>query len=118
MAQPQAEALRNRVEIFQRVAGENALGELCYTYAPIRKIWAQIIPLSGTREPVAGGVERVAVTHRVIVRRGSLPELASDMRLRYRGQDYEISYFYPNYQANGWLDLFCRLVVDNGIQSF
>ena len=35
---------------------------------------------------------RVEVTHRVTVRRASIPELQTDLRLRYRDQDYQVRY--------------------------
>lgn len=113
--------LRNRVELLQRVERSNELSETDYDYEPYdppRKAWAQVVPLSGQRETLPGEVERVAVTHRVTVRRASFRDLTTDMRLRYRGQDYQVIYFYPNYKQDAWTEIFCKLVVENGVQSF
>jgi len=112
--------LRNRVELLERVAGPNELGETTYSYQPYdppRKVWSQIVPLSGQRETLPGEVERVAVTHRVTVRVSSIRDLTTDMRFRYRGQEYQVIYFYPNYKQNAWTEIFCKLVIENGIQS-
>ena len=110
--------LRSRVTVMRRVPGKNALGEDTYDYEPDRKVWARIVPTTGRRESLEGDVERAEITHRVTVRRASIPELRTDLRLRYRGQDYEVRYFYPNYRDGGFVDLFVRLVVEDGVQRF
>lgn len=115
---PGAGDLKNRVEVLSRIEGRNELNETTYTYEPKRKIWAQIVPLSGRTEEIEGSMERVAVSHRFTVRRSSLPELSTDLAFRYRGQTYQVVYFYPNYRDGGFLDVFCGLVVEDGIQSF
>ena len=96
--------LRSRVTVMRRVPGKNALGEDTYDYEPDRKVWARIVPTTGRRESLEGDVERA--------------ELRTDLRLRYRGQDYEVRYFYPNYRDGGFVDLFVRLVVEDGVQRF
>ena len=118
MASISAGDLRSRVTVMRRVPGKNALGEDTYDYEPDRKVWARIVPTTGRTEALEGDMERVEVTHRVTVRRASIPELRTDLRLRYRGQDYEVRYFYPNYRDGGFVDLFVRLVVEDGVQSF
>lgn len=115
---PSAGELRNRVEVLARVEGTNDLDETTYTYEPKRKIWAQIVPISGRTEPVEGRMEQVEVSHRFTIRRASLPELSTDLAFRYRGQVYQAAYFYPNYKNSGFLDVFCGLVVEHGVQSF
>ncbi len=113
--------LRNRVELLQRVEGTNELGETTYKYEPYdppRKAWSQIVPLSGQRETLPGEVDRLVVTHRITVRRSSFRDLTTDMRLRYRGQDYQVIYFYPNYRQDAWTEIYCKLVVEDGVQSF
>jgi SPP1 family predicted phage head-tail adaptor len=110
--------LKCRVELLERVSAENALGERTFTYAPVRKFWAEIVPMTGSREPVEGETERVRITHRFSVRRSAVPELAADMRLQFRGQVYQVKYFYPNYKRTGWLDIFVELVVEDSVRSF
>ena len=110
--------LRSRVTVMRRVPGKNALGEDTYDYEPDRKVWARIVPTTGRRESLEGNVERAEITHRVTVRRSAIPELQTDLRLRFREQDYDVQYFYPNYRDGGFVDLFVRLVVENGVKSF
>lgn len=118
MAGISAGDLRSRVTVLRRVPGKNALDEDTFDYEPERKVWARIVPASGRRESVEGGMDRAEITHRVTVRRASIPNLQTDLRLQFRGQDYDVQYFYPNYRDGGFVDLFVRLVVEDGVQSF
>lgn len=118
MASISAGDLRSRVTVMRRVQKENALGEDTYDYEPDRKVWARIVPASGRRASLEGDMERAEITHRVTVRRSSIPELQTDLRLQYREQDYDVQYFYPNYRDSGFVDIFVRLVVENGVPSF
>ena len=63
-------------------------------------------------------MERAEITHRVTVRRSAIPELQTDLRLRFREQDYDVQYFYPNYRDGGFVDIFVKLVVEDGVPSF
>ena len=118
MAGISAGDLKSRVEVLRRGKSKNSLGEDTYGYSPDRKVWARIVPTSGRRESVEGDMERAAVTHRVTVRRASIPEFQTDLRLRFRGQDYTVQYFYPNYRDSGFVDLFVKLEVEAGSPSF
>lgn len=116
-----ASDLRNRVELLQRVPGKNELDEDTYDYQPFdppKKIWSQIVPISGRTETLPGEVDRVAVTHRITVRRASIRDLTADMRIKYRDQEYQVLYFYPNYKQDAWVQIFCKLVVNDGVESF
>ena len=129
MASISAGDLRSRVTVLRRVEKVNALKEKTYDYEPDRKVWARIVPSSGRTGDLEGDMERVEVTHRVTVRRASIPELqtdlrrasiphlTADLRLRFREQDYTVQYFYPNYRDGGFVDLFVKLVVEDGIPS-
>lgn len=118
MASISAGDLRSRVTVMRRVPGKNALGEDTYDYEPDRKVWARIVPTTGRRESLEGDVERAEVTHRITVRRASIPNLTTDLRMRYRGQVYEVQYFYPNYRDSGFLDLYVKLVIEDGVPGF
>ena len=118
MAVVSAGELRNRVQVLRRVERTNPLGERTYDYEAERRVWAKIVPTTGRSETVEGDMDRAEVTHRITVRRASIPNLTADLRLRYRGQVYEVQYFYPNYRDSGFVDLFARLVIDDGIPGF
>ena len=118
MAQMSAGDLRSRVTVLRRVEKTNELNETTYDYEPERKVWARIVPTTGRMESIEGEVDRVEVTHRVTVRRASIPELNTDLRLRFRDQDYQVQYFYPNYRDSGFLDIFVKLVVERNVRGF
>ena len=115
MAAISAGELRNRVEVLRRAEQVNSLHERTYGYESERRVWARILPTAGRGGDLEGDMERVEVTHRITVRRASIPNLTADLRLRYRGQVYEVQYFYPNYRDSGFVDLFARLVIEDGI---
>ena len=113
--------LRCRVELLERRKGTNDLGETTYSYGsydPPRKLWARIVPMSGRRETLEGDMELASVTHKMTIRRTSLPILAPDARILYRGQYYDVQYGYPIYNREGCMEVFIRLVVENGVSSF
>ena len=109
--------LRCRVEVLERVSEENALGETTTRLEPVRRVWAQIVPLCGRTADAGGGMERVEVSHRFTFRSSALPGLSIDTKFRYRGQDYAVAYFYPNYRTGGFLDVFCKLEVEDRVQG-
>ena len=112
--------LRCRVELLERKKGTNDLGETTYCYGsydPPRKLWAKIAPTSGRRDTLEGDMDQAVVTHKMTIRRTSLPILAPDARILYRGQRYEVLYGYPIYNREGWMEVFLRLVVENGVRG-
>ena len=113
--------LRCRVELLERKRGTNDLGETTYRYAsydPPKRLWAHIVPTSGRQEDVDGGMVRAAVTHKMTIRRTSLPILTPDTHIVFRGQVYEVLYGYPIYNREGWMEIFLRLVIEDGISGF
>lgn len=73
MAVVSAGELRNRVEVLRRIGRANPLGEQTYDYEAERRVWAKIVPTAGRGETVEGDMERAEVTHRITVRRASIP---------------------------------------------
>lgn len=61
-------------------------------------MWAKIVPTAGRGETVEGDMERAEVTHRITVRRASIPNLTTDLAASVPGAVYEVQYFYPNYR--------------------
>ena len=117
----QAGELRCRVELLARKKMLNDLGETTYDhipYDPPKKLWAKIVPVSGRREDVADTMERMSVTHKMTIRRTALPVLAPDTQILYRGQRYDVLYGYPIYNREGWMEIFLRLVVEDGVRSY
>lgn len=112
-----ASDLRAKITIYRRQKGENELKETTYGYQPERTVWAQIVPASGRTAALEGEVERAEITHRVRLRASACPVLEQGMYFIFRGQRYDVLYGYPIYSRSGWMELYCRLVVENSVPS-
>ena len=112
-----ASDLRAKITIYRRKKVENELKETSYDYQPERTVWAQIVPTSGRTADLEGEVERAEITHRVRLRASACPTIERGMYFTFRGQRYDVLYGYPIYNRRGWLELYCRLVVENSVPS-
>lgn len=112
-----ASDLRSKITIYRRKKTENELKETTYDYQPERTVWAQIVPTSGRTADMEGEVERAEITHRVRLRASACPVIERGMYFIFQGQRYDILYGYPIYNRGGWLELYCRLVVENSVTS-
>lgn len=110
--------LRDRIEVAIAGPVKDEHGETSYDYAPLRTIWGSVSPSSGRSAELPGEAERAEITHRVVIRERSLPEICLEMRFTVRGQVLEVRYWYPIYNRRGWLEVFCRLVQgERGMQE-
>ena len=66
-------------------------------------------PTSGRTETLTGDAERAEITHRVVCRSASLPELGREMYFIIRGQRLDVSYWLPIYNRRGWVEIYCTL---------
>ena len=107
-----ASGLRARITIYRRKETENELEEKTFTYQPERTVWAQIVPASGRAAALEGDMERSEITHRVRLRASACPVIEQGMYFMFRGQRYDVLYGYPIYNRGGWMELYCRLVVE------
>lgn len=112
-----ASDLRAKITIYRRKKIENELAETTYDYQPERTVWAQIVPTSGRNADLEGEVGRAEITHRVRLRATACPDIEQGMYFIFRSQRYDILYGYPIYDHSGWLELYCRLVVENSVPS-
>lgn len=99
--------LRDRAEVWLAVPTERDNGELDYRHIHTRTIWAAVSPSSGRTETLTGGAERAEITHRVVCRSASLPELCREMYFVVRGGRLDVSYWLPVYNRRGWVEIFC-----------
>lgn len=107
----QAGELRNKIDVYGMRTYTDTLGSQGRKPGKIKSLWANIVPTSGQNREEKGNVSEIYVSHRVTVRRKSLSEIAPDYYLVYKGQKYEILYWYPNYKNNNYMEIFCRLEV-------
>ena len=54
-----------------------------------------------------GGATRAELTHRVVVREASLPDICREMYFVVRGLRLDVSYWLPIYSRRGWMEIFC-----------
>lgn len=103
--------LTKRSDVYGRVETTNQLEETDFTYDLIKSVWCEIVPLSGSKQPLQGGVEQAEVSHRFTIRTKAIT-LQQDMYFVFSGQKYTVSYWMPNYKFNDSVDVFCNLVVE------
>ena len=94
----QVSDLRDRAEVWRAAAREQDNGETVYEYAFQRTVWA---------ESLEGGATRAELTHRVVVREASLPDICREMYFVVRGLRLDVSYWLPIYSRRGWMEIFC-----------
>ncbi len=103
----QVSDLRDRAEIWRAGAVLKDNGETVYEYTRQRTIWAAVTPSSGRAESLEGGATRAEITHRVVVREGSLPDICREMYFIVRGLRLDVAYWLPIYNRRGWVEIFC-----------
>ena len=101
----QVSDLRDRAEVWRAAAHEQDNGETVYEYAFQRTVWAAVTPTSGRAESLEGGATRAELTHRVVVREASLPDICREMYFVVRGLRLDVSYWLPIYSRRGWMDV-------------
>lgn len=106
------------IRVFHRREQVSELtGETEYRYEEAKTTHAHIRPTTGRSVALPGGSEYVEVSHIVTVRTASIPALSTDTYFVYRGQRYDVLYFYPIYNRRGWMEIFCRLTIEDGAQE-
>ncbi|CAM5218309.1 Head-tail adaptor protein OS=Lysinibacillus sphaericus OX=1421 GN=LS41612_04600 PE=4 SV=1 [Lysinibacillus sphaericus] len=58
--------------------------ETIYKFIPLKKLWAAIIPQTGSLQKQVADTILTNVTHKIIVRYNAGKDITKDMRIRYR----------------------------------
>lgn len=103
--------LRDKVDCYQSVKTKNKMGEHEESFVLIRSFWAKITPSAGRREEI-GISERANITHRVICRESAMPDITTDTYFVNRGQRLDVEYWYPIYNRKGWMEIYCKAVIE------
>lgn len=103
--------LRDKVDCYQSTKTINAMGEHEESFTLIRSFWAKIVPSSGQREEF-GISQRANVTHKIICRESAMPDITTDTYFVNRGQRLDVEYWYPIYNRKGWMEIYCRAVME------
>ena len=70
---------------------------------------------AGSPSSVRKGGSKSIYTPRVRLRISACPVIERGMYFTFRRQRYDVLYGYPIYNRRGWLELYCRLVVEDSV---
>ena len=103
----QAGNLRNQIELYTMETRQNEIGQDKRVPVLYKKVWAKIVPQSGSQQNVPGNAKETKVTHKVTIRRGT--DLKNDMLMKYKGQQYRVKYWQPVYDNGGFMEIFVEM---------
>lgn len=106
-----ADDLRDKVYCYQSTKALNDMGEHEEKFVPVRTFWANVTPSSGRRDEI-GISERANVTHKVVCREMAMPGITTDTYFVVRQQRLDVQYWYPIYNRKGWMEIFCKAVME------
>jgi len=103
--------LRHRIEILANQKAKNELEETIYKFLPVKKIWAAIIPQTGSLQKQVADTVLTNVTHKIIVRYNAGKDITKDMRIRYKDHEFEIKFVLNPYFKNETLEIYVQEVL-------
>jgi SPP1 family predicted phage head-tail adaptor len=103
--------LRHRIEILANQKAKNELEETIYKFLPVKKVWAAIIPQTGSLQKQVADTVLTNVTHKIIVRYNAGKDITKDMRIKYKDHEFEIKYVLNPYFKNETLEIFVQEVL-------
>ncbi|MEB7455128.1 phage head closure protein [Lysinibacillus sphaericus] len=103
--------LRHRIEILTNQKAKNELEETIYKFLPVKKVWAAIIPQTGSLQKQVADTVLTNVTHKIIVRYNAGKDITKDMRIRFKGHEFEIKFVLNPYFKNETLEIFVQEVL-------
>lgn len=106
-----SDRLTNYIDVYGNVEVENELGEVDYDYRKIKSVWAEIVPQTGNVVKVLDTPDYASIKHKITIRNGAIPNLNNSMHFEYKGQQYDIDYFNPNYKNRNLVEIICTLKI-------
>lgn len=103
--------LNKRIEIHGNHKYKNDLNEDAEKFGYLKTIWAEIIPQTGALQRQQAETILTNVTHKIIVRYASGKALTKEMKIYFRGQEFEIKYILNPYFKNETLEIFVQEVL-------
>lgn len=104
--------LQHKVNVYANLKVENEIGEKSYKFTELKKIWAAIIPQTGTLQRQEAETILTNVTHKIIVRYNAGKDITKDMQIYFRNHKFEIKYILNPYFNNETLEIFCQELID------
>ena len=101
----------HRIDVYGKVEYENAAGETSTRHDKIKSIWAQIMPQTATLQRQQADTILTNVTHKIVVRYNAAKDVTKDMRIEYKGHEFEIRYILNPYFDNETLEIFVQEVL-------
>ncbi|MFD1957319.1 phage head closure protein [Paenibacillus thailandensis] len=107
----EAGKLRHKVELWHNVKVKNEVNATSNKPEPIRTIWCEIIPQSGSTQTYQADTVISKCTHKVIIRYLSGKDIKTDMWFMYRGHRLDIKYIIDDFSMEK-REIFCEEVVE------
>ncbi len=111
MPKQQVNKLKKRISILGNVEVEDRLGETTYKFGPIKTIWAEIVPQTGSLHKQVADTILTNVTHKIKVRYTAGKDITKEMQIQYKEHIFEIKYILNPYFENKWLEIFVQEVL-------
>lgn len=111
MPKHQVNKLKHRVEIHGNDPYKNALNEDAEKFDKIKSIYAEIIPQTGSLQRQQIDTILTNVTHKIVVRYSAGKDITKEMRIFYKGHEFEIKYILNPYFKNETLEIFVQEVL-------
>lgn len=102
---------RHRIDVLANVKKENELKESYFSFEKVNSLWAAIVPQTGNMQRQAADTILTNVTHKVVVRYSAGKDITKDMRMCFKGREFEIKFILNPYERNETLEIFCSEVV-------
>jgi SPP1 family predicted phage head-tail adaptor len=103
---------RHRIDIYGSTKTTNEIGETEYIDGKVARIWAYIIPQTGSIQKQEVETILSNVTHKIIVRYQAGKSITQDMHIMFRGKRFDIKYILNPHFTNQTLEIFCQEVIE------
>jgi len=101
-----------RIEIWGNVKFTNELGEIDYTTAKIKTIWASIVPQTGSLQKTQAETILTNTTHKIIARYLSGKNIKDSDFIMFRERRYDIKFILNPYFKDETLEIFTEQVLE------
>ncbi|MGL5655903.1 MAG: head-tail adaptor protein [Fusobacteriaceae bacterium] len=101
-------SLNNRIEIWGEVKEKIDIGSVTKDKL-IKKVWADIVPQSGS---TSNGPGDTIVSNSKFKARMRKTELSPSNFIIFKGQKYEIDYILPDFNKNNFIDVYLKLSIE------
>lgn len=101
----------HKIDIYGNIEYENSIGETSFKFDKIKTIWAVIIPQTGALQRQQADTILTNVTHKIVVRYNAASDVTKDMKIKFKGHDFDIKYILNPHFSNETLEIFVQEVL-------